>query len=116
MAEDIDTRIDPGSPRLALVTGGTGAVGLVVVRRLLAAGYRVRTLTWRETPPGTIPDEVAWYDGDNLPVNMRRVKRLVLPTRIDAEAIRDYGFEQRIASEDGLRKTVQYYCKMATSK
>jgi nucleoside-diphosphate-sugar epimerase len=42
--------------RIAAVTGGTGFLGLYIVRALSAAGWRVRILA-RQTPAGPQPDE-----------------------------------------------------------
>jgi nucleoside-diphosphate-sugar epimerase len=49
----------PGSHRV-LVTGGAGYIGCVLVRRLAAAGYRVRVLDSRQRGP----DPLAAADGD----------------------------------------------------
>ncbi len=47
--------------------------------------------------------------GRNFPVNVKRVKKLTLPTRIKAQKIRDYGFKQVFTCEEGIHRTVQYY-------
>lgn len=51
-------------PQLALVTGGTGAIGPVLVYRLLQAGYRVRVLARHTPPAGTLPTQVELIIGD----------------------------------------------------
>lgn len=66
---------ESGPHQVALVTGGTGAVGPVVVQQLLRAGYQVRMLVWGETPPGMIPDEATPFAGD---INDRDVLRKAL--------------------------------------
>lgn len=53
-----------GGDRTALVTGAAGAVGLAIVRRLLATGYRVRILDMKLPLPGQLPDEVEPLQGD----------------------------------------------------
>ncbi len=47
-----------------LVTGATGAVGPRVVQALVAAGYRVRTLSLDDPDPGTFPSDVKAQIGD----------------------------------------------------
>jgi len=63
--KDAQTQSGKGTGQIALVTGGTGVVGPVVVRRLVDAGFNVRTLIWGEPPPaGVLPDEVVQFPGD----------------------------------------------------
>ena len=50
--------------KLALVTGATGAIGPVLVRGLLARGYRVRVLHRNPSLPGTLPPSVSAILGD----------------------------------------------------
>src|SRR4051794_29972821 len=49
---------------LILVTGATGAVGPAIVRATAAAGYRIRTLTRSQPPPGLLPPGVDLHLGD----------------------------------------------------
>jgi len=55
----------PSSPHppLALVTGATGAIGPLLTRRLVAAGYRVRALVRQQPPPGLLPPSVEIIEG-----------------------------------------------------
>ena len=48
----------------ALVTGATGAVGPVLVRRLAGSGYRVRALARRMPGPGVLPAGVECMTGE----------------------------------------------------
>lgn len=47
-----------------LVTGGTGAIGPVLVRRLVKANYQVRVLVRQPPPPGLLPPVVELAPGD----------------------------------------------------
>ncbi|HLU49353.1 MAG TPA: NAD-dependent epimerase/dehydratase family protein, partial [Planctomycetota bacterium] len=58
------SRRPEGSRELALVTGATGAIGPVLVRRLLAAGLRVRALVRRPVASHEIDREVEVVHGD----------------------------------------------------
>lgn len=61
----VETQQKPlGNAPLALVTGATGAVGPVVVKRLLDARYRVHALVRRDVLPGFFRDEVICVRGD----------------------------------------------------
>lgn len=53
-----------GTPRTALVTGATGAIGPCVVQTLHEAGYGVRVLARRAPPPGLFPSGVEVCRGD----------------------------------------------------
>src|SRR5262245_28142369 len=53
-----------GTPRTALVTGATGAVGPCVVQTLHEAGYRVRVLARSVPRPGLFPREAEICLGD----------------------------------------------------
>lgn len=64
MSQNKPEHIKPDARQAALITGGTGAIGPFVVRRLLLAGYDVRVLVRGKTPSGVIPDEVVTFDGD----------------------------------------------------
>lgn len=50
--------------KLALVTGATGALGPILVHRLLSEGYRVRALVERIPDAGVLPDAVEMVPGD----------------------------------------------------
>lgn len=51
---------------VALVTGGSGVVGPAVLRRLAAAGYRVRSLSRTPPPADMLPSDVEVVLGDLL--------------------------------------------------
>lgn len=51
-------------PDAVLVTGGSGVLGALVVRRLLDAGAAVRVLSRRARPPATVPEGAGWAVGD----------------------------------------------------
>ncbi|MBN2291337.1 MAG: NAD-dependent epimerase/dehydratase family protein [Pirellulales bacterium] len=53
-----------GQGQVALVTGGTGAVGPSVVRCLLQAGYDVRMLIWGKMSMNIIPAGATAFAGD----------------------------------------------------
>jgi uncharacterized protein YbjT (DUF2867 family) len=57
-----DTRVR--STDTVLVTGGSGVLGALVVRRLLDAGTRVRVLSRRAERPDTVPEKAEWTVGD----------------------------------------------------
>ena len=59
---------------------------------------------------------LTWLTGKNFPVNIKRVKKLTLPTRVSAQAIRDYGAIQGIATEEGLRKMVRHHLATKAGK
>jgi NADH dehydrogenase len=59
---DTDVAAEGHRP-LALVTGGTGTVGGVIVRRLLSAGYRVRAFA-RHAGQSTLPQGATAFSGD----------------------------------------------------
>lgn len=54
--------------------------------------------------------------GKNFPINIRRVKRMALPTWINTEKIREHGIEQEYSPEQGLRKMVEYYLENKTRR
>lgn len=58
----------------------------------------------------SIPFEiVSRITGRNFPVSMARVKKLAQPTRVSATRIREAGFQQRVDSEEGLRRMVTHF-------
>ena len=58
------TPTDPVDRPTALVTGATGAVGPVLVRALLAKGYRVKALCRRPDSDHELPADVERVCGD----------------------------------------------------
>jgi uncharacterized protein YbjT (DUF2867 family) len=52
------------NPGTVLVTGGSGVLGALVVRRLLDSGVRVRVLSRRAERPDTVPEKAEWAVGD----------------------------------------------------
>jgi uncharacterized protein YbjT (DUF2867 family) len=65
MVKDWESAAGTGSgAATVLVTGGSGVLGGLVVRRLLDAGASVRVLSRRTRPPETAPEKAEWVVGD----------------------------------------------------
>lgn len=57
-------KLDGSESLTFLVTGGTGAIGPTLVRRLLEQGHQVRVLARHALPVNTLPSSVEFYQGD----------------------------------------------------
>ena len=65
-------RVADRAPPLVLVTGGTGALGPVLVQRLLREPYRVRLLSRQAANSTVIPSTVEWVRGSIVDTNVLR--------------------------------------------
>ncbi|MBN1341609.1 MAG: NAD(P)-dependent oxidoreductase [Phycisphaerae bacterium] len=52
---------------------------------------------------------LAALTGKDFPVNIKRVKKITLPTLVNARTIREDGFVQKISTEQGLRRMVRHH-------
>jgi len=50
--------------KMALVTGATGAIGQVLVQKMLSQGYQVRVVVRHTLPPNSLPESVSVFRGD----------------------------------------------------
>ena len=52
------------APSVAFVTGATGTIGPILVRRLVDQGYQVRVLARSQPSPGLLPESARVHQGD----------------------------------------------------
>jgi uncharacterized protein YbjT (DUF2867 family) len=64
MAGNTGDRGEGTATGTVLVTGGSGVLGALVVRRLLDAGVPVRVLSRQAARPGSVPEKAEWAVGD----------------------------------------------------
>ena len=81
-----------------------------VIRREMGRSPRgMRFPLWMGLIAATPFDIVSQITGKNLPISRARVKKLAQPTLVDAQKIRDDGFEQFFRSDDGIGRMVKYF-------
>ena len=61
-------------------------------------------------------DFITKITGKNLPVSSARVQKLTIPTQVAAQKIRDAGYQQPVATEEGLRRMVKYFSQSKRSE
>jgi nucleoside-diphosphate-sugar epimerase len=62
-------------------------------------------------PLAYLADFAAAVSRRDLPITAARIRKFCRSTNFDAKAIREIGFKQPVAIEEGLRRTVQWYLR-----
>ena len=81
-----------------------------IIRRELGRSPRaMRFPLWLGIIAATPFDIVSKITGKNLPISRARVKKLAQSTKINAQKIRNDGFEQLFRSDDGIGRMVRHF-------
>ncbi|KPJ68661.1 hypothetical protein AMJ44_05865 [candidate division WOR-1 bacterium DG_54_3] len=71
---------------------------------------------WLATTFGSIFDILARITGHNYPITAARMKKFATTTHHKADKIRSLGFQQKVDTEEGFRRMVEWYLEKHTSK
>lgn len=65
-------------------------------------------------PAALAGDAIAWVTNRDLPITSARVRKFCTPTNFSAARIRELGFSQRVANDEAMRRTVEWYLDRPT--
>jgi GlcNAc-P-P-Und epimerase len=87
----------------------TAALVAMIYSALNREARPLRLPLFVASPLALIGDALAKLTGIDLPITSARVRKFCTPTNFAARRIRDLGFQQQVANETAIRRTVAWY-------